>query len=96
VLELRPIAEIDKGRAVRSLLDGHEIDAAMYAGDDRTDLDAFRGLRELREQGGLRAAVCIGIASDEGPEELGEQADGLVSGPEALIDLLEALAAAVS
>ena len=40
--------------------------AAAYAGDDRTDLDAFRRLRELREEGELETAVCVGVVSDEG------------------------------
>jgi trehalose 6-phosphate phosphatase len=92
VLELRPTAEVDKGRAVRALLDGRAVAAALYAGDDRTDLDAFRELRALEGEGRLRAAVCIGIASPEGPPELAGEADGLAEGPDAFTDLLETLA----
>ena len=40
-----------RGRRRCSPTDG--IDRAAYAGDDRTDLDAFRRLRELREEGEL-------------------------------------------
>ena len=75
VLEIRPAAGIDKGTAVRRLLADHRIEQALFAGDDRTDLDAFRALRSLVDAGGLRGAVCIGIGSAEGPPELAEQAD---------------------
>ena len=51
VLELRPLGGGGKDSAVAALLAGTEIDAAVYAGDDRTDLDACRRLRELREEG---------------------------------------------
>ena len=34
--------------------------AALYVGDDTTDLDAFRGLRELVSSGGLEHALCVG------------------------------------
>ena len=34
------------------------LDAALYVGDDRTDLDAFRGLRELVAEGAPRHGAC--------------------------------------
>ena len=51
VLEIRPPVRIDKGTGIASLLRDADIDAAMYVGDDDTDLDAFRGVRELAEAG---------------------------------------------
>jgi trehalose-phosphatase len=92
VLEIRPDVSIDKGRAVTSLLDGGEIDAALYAGDDRTDLDAFRALGELHEAGRLAAAARIAIASDEAPPEVAAGADLVVDGPEGFVEVLEELA----
>jgi trehalose 6-phosphate phosphatase len=68
------------------------VTAAIYAGDDRTDLDAFRRLRELREDGELATAVCVGVASPEAPPELAEESDLLVDGPEGWRQILEALA----
>jgi trehalose-phosphatase len=91
VLELRPVAGIDKGTGVRRLLEGRALKLALFAGDDRTDLDAFRALRSLVEEGQLHAAVCIGVASDEAPEELAAESDALVAGPAALLDALRAL-----
>ncbi|MBJ7520203.1 MAG: trehalose-phosphatase [Solirubrobacteraceae bacterium] len=91
VLEIRPPVEISKGRGIKRLLREHDLDTALYVGDDRTDLDAFAGLRELVEHGRLRTAVCVGVASDETPPELRDQADILVDGPPGVRGLLEAL-----
>jgi trehalose 6-phosphate phosphatase len=92
VLELRPPGGGGKDAAVAALLSGKEIVAAVYAGDDRTDLDAFRRLRELSDGGELEVAVCVGILSDEGPREIAEEADLTVDGPAGWLELLEALA----
>lgn len=91
VLEVRPPVEVDKGIAVAALLSQSPVRAAMYGGDDRTDLDAFRSLRELRSRDALDAAVCIGVASEEGPAELAQQSDALVDGTAGFIDALRAL-----
>ena len=96
VLELRPIVGVDKGSAVRRLLDRDDLKLALFAGDDRTDLDAFRALRELRDAGRLDGAVCIGIASDEAPPELPGETDAVLAGPGELLEMLTALGAAES
>ena len=93
VLELRPAGGGGKDAAVAALLAADGVTAAAYAGDDRTDLDAFRRLRELCEEGELEAAVCVGVVSAEGPGEIGEEADMTVDGPEGWLALLEALEA---
>jgi trehalose-phosphatase len=92
VLELRPAGGGGKDAAVAALLAMDGVTRAVYAGDDRTDLDAFRRLRELVEEGALEAAVCVGIVSDEGPPEIAEEADIAVEGPEGWIELLAELA----
>jgi trehalose 6-phosphate phosphatase len=91
VLELRPVGGGGKDAAVAALLAGGDIDAAIYAGDDRTDLDAFRRLRQLCDEGALRTAVCVGVASAEGPAELSEESDLVVDGPSGWLDLLTEL-----
>lgn len=92
VLELRPGDDVDKGTAVESLLLGTEAAVALYAGDDRTDLDAFAALDRLETSGRLAAAVRVGIASAEGPSEITALADVTVEGPGELIPILAALA----
>lgn len=92
VLELRPVGGGGKDAAVAALLATDGVDRAVYAGDDRTDLDAFRRLRELRTSGQLLAAVCVGIVSPEAPPELPEDSDLIVDGPEGWLRILEWLA----
>jgi len=91
VLEVRPPVAIDKGKGVVSLLRVGESDAALYVGDDTTDLDAFRGLRGLVDEGRLSEAICVGVRSDETPPELEREADLLVEGPMGVRSVLEAL-----
>jgi trehalose 6-phosphate phosphatase len=85
VLELRPPVEADKGTAVRVLLGERDLRRALYAGDDTTDLDAFRGLD------GLEVAVRVAVASAEAPPGLREAADLVVASPAELLDLLKRL-----
>ena len=91
VLEVRPPVVLDKGLGVAALLRGAPVSAAMYVGDDTTDLDAFRGLRALVESAQLQTAVCVAVSSDEAPPELAQEADLLVDGPGGVRALLEAL-----
>ena len=92
VLEIRPTSVIDKGTAVRRLLSTHPVDRALFGGDDRTDLDAFRALRSMAAARSLVAAVCIGIDSVEAPAELSTEADAVVAGTEEFVGVLRALA----
>ena len=92
VLEIRPPVRIDKGAGVDRLLRGaDDIRAAVYVGDDATDVDAFHALGELVEAGILEHAVRIGVESDEGPESLGEAADLMVDGTVGVREVLEQL-----
>jgi trehalose 6-phosphate phosphatase len=91
VLELRPLDEIHKGTAVRSVLGDAGVDAALFGGDDTTDLDAFAALTEMVAEAELSTAVRVAVASAEGPEELQRLADVVVDGPEGFLDLLRAL-----
>ena len=94
VLELRPPGGGGKDAAVAALLAGTGVRAAAYAGDDLTDLDAFRRLRELRESGELETALCVGVVSAEAPQGLAELSDLTVEGPEGWLEMLDTLAEA--
>jgi trehalose 6-phosphate phosphatase len=91
VLEVRPPVALDKGLGIASLLHGQLLDAALYVGDDTTDLDAFRGLRALVAEGALTTAICAAVRSDEAPPELAAEADLLLDGTGGVRALLEAL-----
>jgi trehalose 6-phosphate phosphatase len=87
VLEIRPHSEVDKGAAVRILLREAGAACALYAGDDTTDIDAFRGLGDA----GLECAVRIAVASPEAAPALLEAADLVVDGPGGLLAVLRLL-----
>jgi trehalose 6-phosphate phosphatase len=91
VLEIRPPVRIDKGAGIVALLRDSDLAAALYVGDDLTDVDAFHGLAELIDMGRLGTAVRIGVRSDEGPEELEHEADAMVDGTDGVRQLLKAL-----
>ncbi len=91
VLEVRPPVEFDKGLGIKGLLRSENVAAAIYVGDDTTDLDAFRALHALQGAGDLRSALCVAVNSDETPPELAAEADLSVDGPAGVRGLLEAL-----
>jgi trehalose-phosphatase len=92
VLEIRPNVAINKGIAVAALIPLHPVRAALYGGDDRTDLDAFAALRTLHEDGNLDEIACIAVASDEAPPEVAASADLSVPGTEGFAAVLRRLA----
>lgn len=95
VLEIRPPVPVDKGQAVRTLLERHPASVALYAGDDVTDLDAFDALDALTAAGSVRAAVRVGVRSAEGPAAIVKRADLVVEGVDGLVEVLAALADAL-
>jgi trehalose 6-phosphate phosphatase len=91
VVEARPPIRADKGTAIRTLVEEYGPERAMFIGDDTTDLDAFRELEKLREEGELKEILRVGVASDEGPQEIVSGADIVVEGVEGVGELLREL-----
>jgi trehalose 6-phosphate phosphatase len=85
VLEVRPPVAADKGTAVRALVTRAGVGRALYAGDDKTDIDAFHGLD------GLEHAVRVAVDSGEAPAELIAAADLVVEGTDGVLALLRTL-----
>jgi trehalose 6-phosphate phosphatase len=85
VLEILPPLHGDKGTAISTLLERRRLGRALFAGDDTTDLDAFRALD------GLELGVRIAIASDEGPPDLRAAADLVVRNPDEFLRVLQRL-----
>lgn len=91
VVEARPPIRADKGTAVRALVEEYRPRRAMFLGDDTTDLDAFRELEKLRDEGTLEEILRVGVESDEGPPEIVSEADIVVDGVDGVGDVLRAL-----
>jgi trehalose 6-phosphate phosphatase len=91
VLEVRPPVPVGKGEAVRALVKESGARAALFAGDDTTDLDAFDALEALASEGVLEAGVRVGVRSEEGPDAIVQRADLVVDGVHGLKHVLEHL-----
>src|ERR687886_1452368 len=91
VVEARPPVRVDKGTSVRRLIEEYSPERALFIGDDTTDLDAFRELEALREEGVLAETLRIGVKSDEGPSEITSESDLVVEGVEGVKEVLRVL-----
>lgn len=91
IVELRPRVVVNKGTAIRGLVEEFGLGGLIFLGDDLTDVDAFREVRTLREEGrveGLRVAV---LAAETQPQVFAES-DVTVDGVPACVALLAAIA----
>lgn len=88
VLEVRGRG-MDKGRALRALVQERGAGCVMYAGDDLGDLAAYDAVDAMREKG--RAGLLVCSASTE-QDALAHRADVVVAGPGGLVRWLEQLA----
>ncbi|MFN2544442.1 MAG: trehalose-phosphatase [Actinomycetota bacterium] len=90
VLELAPAGDSRKGGAVERLIREHDLRAALYAGDDLPDIEAFAALDKLAEEG--LHTVKIAVGGSETPEALRADADLIVGSPVELVRTLSGLA----
>ena len=92
IFEVRPALAVNKGTAIRELAQELGLRGIVFFGDDVTDVDAFRALRELR-QAGEAATLRVGVLGpDTSPAVLAE-IDISVNGVPACAATLIALAA---
>jgi trehalose 6-phosphate phosphatase len=91
VVEARPPIRADKGTATRKVVEEYKPEKTLFMGDDTTDLDAFRELEALREEGVLSEILRIGVKSEEGPPEIVSEADLVVEGTEGVEEVLRSL-----
>ena len=85
VLEVLPPVGSNKGTAVRHLLTGAGLSRALVAGDDTTDLDAFRAVDDLEHK------VRVAVLSPESPRLLADYAEIVLESTDAFLELLRSL-----
>ena len=85
VMEVLPPTGSNKGTAVRQLLERKQLTQALVAGDDTTDIDAFRAVA------GLVHAVRVAVVSEESPTVLRDEADIVVESTAEFLELLRRL-----
>ncbi len=89
VIEVRAHG-MHKGTALTTLVEEVGATAIIFCGDDLGDVEAFKAVEDLREQGLAGLLVCS--ASDEA-SALADRADLVVHGPDGVMDLLRQLSA---
>jgi trehalose 6-phosphate phosphatase len=89
VVELRPPLAAGKGVAVAAMVERHGYERALYAGDDLTDLEAFRALHAMEGEG--FSALAVAVVSGETPPGLREECDLEAGGVEGVVALLSLL-----
>lgn len=84
---------IDKGAAVHRLANQLDAGGFMFAGDDLGDMEAFKAVIELRDEGLATLLVCSASREESALRDL---ADIVVPGPEGVLELLRDIATDVS
>lgn len=91
VIEVLVPLAINKGYALRHYVEAHHLRGIVFAGDDRTDLDAVREIERLRQEG--RAAFSIVVRHSDTLPELLAHADYIVDEVEGMAQLLAEMVA---
>lgn len=79
IYEVRPPIDTNKGSAFAALVREYDLTAAVYIGDDTTDIDALKSAAALRAEG-VCYAVGVGVQSAETPPAVIENADYIAHG----------------
>ena len=90
VVEVKPPLPIHKGYALRRFVEHFQLQAVVFAGDDRTDLDGVLEVQHLRAEG--RNALAIVVQHDDTLPDLLAHADLVVQGVEGMVRLLQEIA----
>jgi len=86
VVEIRVPLPVHKGRAIRQFVERYNLKAIIFAGDDRTDLDAVTEISKIRKEG--IAALSIVVQHHDTMPELLAQADIVVQEVPGMVELL--------
>jgi trehalose 6-phosphate phosphatase len=85
LLEIRVPLPVHKGRALRQFVERYNLIAIVFAGDDRTDLDAITEIARMRKEG--LAALSIAVKHHDTLPELLSQADIVVQEVPGMVEL---------
>lgn len=92
-IEIRPPVPISKGTAIGDLLRGGSYQAALFAGDDLTDITALKALR-LWAGAGDRVGLGVAVAGEETPATVLFEAEVHVAGVDGMRALVARLVTA--
>lgn len=86
MVEVQPPLRINKGEALREFARRFALRGALFAGDDRTDLDALNALADLGASG--LATLGVVVRHPDTLPELLQLADMVVEGVEGMVQFL--------
>jgi len=86
-VDVRVPSTRNKGQALKQLVRDWDVQAILFGGDSKTDLDAFLALDQLQQEG--KAALGIVVQHIDTAPELLEQADIIVQGVEGMVRFLQ-------
>lgn len=87
VIEIRPSTTVNKGFAVRQFVADRKLGSAVFLGDDVTDVDAFRALRDIREEGGVETCG-VGVLTLDTDQRVIDHSDFLLDGVDDVVSML--------
>ena len=79
VLELRAPHGLNKGYAIRKLVDDYNLESVVFIGDDTTDLDALIAVKELVRGNAINGAGIV-VLHEDSPATLLDAADYSIEG----------------
>jgi trehalose 6-phosphate phosphatase len=96
LVEVRPPEPVDKGTAVRSLLDrvadaGRPVRVALFFGDDLTDCHGFDAVHRWAAAGEGRLSLAVAALTDETPPQVKDGADVWVAATPGVAQVLRLL-----
>jgi trehalose 6-phosphate phosphatase len=86
IIEIRVPLPVNKGQALRQFAQRFGLQAIVFAGDDRTDLDAVQEIERMRKEG--ITALAIVVQHPDTLPELLQRADIVVQKVPGMVDLL--------
>lgn len=94
IWEIKPPLKVDKGTALREIIEDYALESALFLGDDVTDYAAMDMLSRLAAESGRRLfGVSVGVTHPTTPPELFYHCDFIVNGVTEVTTLLRWLLA---
>ncbi len=85
------MATVSKGTALEEIVRTRELQSAIFFGDDVTDVDGFRALHRLREEGNVHT-VAVAIRSPDVHPDVIAEANFVLNGVSDMVVVLHRIA----
>lgn len=93
IVELRPLARVNKGTALEELIERNNLQGVVFWGDDVTDIDGFRALKAAREAG--KHTLSVGVVTVDAHPDIAANSDVLVASVEEAAEVFAMVAKAL-